>query len=1196
MKFFIISFFVLFTTLLTFLWLPNKIFAQSCTGSGSTCCDYITSIYKCSLSPSTDCTPGPNACNQGLDGSCEYQGTECSGSVGGYSCSNWQLYTNSCGSPGCEPGLYEYSNSGCSYTPGPPTGGYGCVGNSCQWTSWGTLGPGCGSGCGTVSTFCGDYITNGSEACDDGPSGSTSCTSSCARPSYCGTSTTTCSSSEHCCGNSCVPLSQQCTRPGLCDPLGWQCTKSGDPGEKGHTLVPGAGVTGCIDEMAFDTSTGQLKLKAVKSDGSPCSANWSHEGAAGDGPQGGLSVWKYEPYVQLSDLLRPNYPGFPSKTFVGVIPNYESEITLPTADIYQSHYYLVTPACVTNINWQPYYLNSSGSDTDTSEIRWKAIKDSTCYRLPSYTPPVQRKNCSISISPSGTTQQGTPVTVTVSGGASWPTTDTVRLFLEQTNSTSPPIDFTTTPDPYSTGNTSAPYYYHIPEADCTFTNGQSCTKTVALSGLPPGGYYLHCDVATEPAKCSGNPYCTYEGFGGPYTCTDWESCSNADNVNFAVEEAAPPAPTNLSAVCNAAVAGQFLPTAITLSWDIVSQANSYLIKVTDGVAGDNINALNAADTSITYADKIDCATTGTTDPDVCIRVSASINSIALNVDPDTFAGATWSVQAENTGGLSPVTTGSNIAQCSKTFTISGEVKVGRALASGDSCTNLGSVAWNDAQPITVEVVNTSESPPILLGSDTTSNGAYSISVTAPNGANLTTRLAASTNTGSVKVQCTNSADTATISWSYIPTRTNHIARIDSAGYCNSTTNGISTWIPWYCGALGDQYVNNAGSCQDNLCTLTRNIIADQPYWSADIEPFEGAVGQSRIKSASFICPSYPLDTVAYAVQCPSSGGFNFVSDGTNKSNLNIYVNNEFDPWWQVAGGNVFSYNPLAVYIPDDTCSAAFPSCDPYLITKELLSPSYSRLATRNSMSAGIPISAVSVYASTGGPLRTASYLTERSQQTKAGQAGTPSPTETYSYFKNLLNPSVSGHTLQSNAGFIDTIDSLADIMGATAVNGTELYYSSTSLTITPATTIAVPNTRKIIVFVEGDLTINGGSVPGAVTSVAPGGNLIFIVNGTITVAGTVGQVSESSTTPSLQGVFIGNFLTIASAAPSTELKFVGAGTFVGQFGVTLLRDFSGNANGANRTSPTELFIFRPDFVTNWPELLKTATINWKELE
>lgn len=71
----------------------------------------------------------------------------------------------------------------------------------------------------------------------------------------------------------------------------------------------------------------------------------------------------------------------------------------------------------------------------------------------------------------------------------------------------------------------------------------------------------------------------------------------------------------------------------------------------------------------------------------------------------------------------------------------------------------------------------------------------------------------------------------------------------------------------------------------------------------------------------------------------------------------------------------------------------------------------------------------------------------------------------------------------------------------------------------------------------------------------------------------------------------------SSGGGVSDRKFIGAGTFVGWGGVALNRDYGGGSNPElNNTSPTEVFIFRPDFIVNAPREVKSAQMTWREVE
>ena len=71
------------------------------------------------------------------------------------------------------------------------------------------------------------------------------------------------------------------------------------------------------------------------------------------------------------------------------------------------------------------------------------------------------------------------------------------------------------------------YYYFLKQ---TPANGHQ--EKVTISGLPAGTYYLHCDLPNQPNRCSGNPFCNFEG--GPDNCDGWISCSEQDHTNLIV--------------------------------------------------------------------------------------------------------------------------------------------------------------------------------------------------------------------------------------------------------------------------------------------------------------------------------------------------------------------------------------------------------------------------------------------------------------------------------------------------------------------------------------------------------------------------------------------------------------------------------------------------------------------------------------
>ena len=155
------------------------------------------------------------------------------------------------------------------------------------------------------------------------------------------------------------------------------------------------------------------------------------------------------------------------------------------------------------------------------------------------------------------------------------------------------------------------------------------------------------------------------------------------------------------------------------------------------------------------------------------------------------------------------------------------------------------------------------------------------------------------------------------------------------------------------------------------------------------------------------------------------------------------------------------------------------------------------------------------------------------------------------------------------------------------------YYAPGDTTI--ATAWSVASTEKIVIFVNGNLTI------AAPITVAQGGFLALIATGDITIDASVGTSDITSTTPQVEGVYIANgMFTVASTGlKQGDLKFVGAGTFVGWTGVSLNRDFrlgDDTTEGLkNFDQPGELFLARPDFVLNLPKKMARPVTDWQEV-
>ncbi len=161
----------------------------------------------------------------------------------------------------------------------------------------------------------------------------------------------------------------------------------------------------------------------------------------------------------------------------------------------------------------------------------------------------------------------------------------------------------------------------------------------------------------------------------------------------------------------------------------------------------------------------------------------------------------------------------------------------------------------------------------------------------------------------------------------------------------------------------------------------------------------------------------------------------------------------------------------------------------------------------------------------------------------------------------------------------------------------------------PVSPISKPASRLTPYVVQGDMITSGDWVVGS------GENIIFVVNGKVTINGKInitgtgfvsfiakGNISVassvgvpfSSSTPVVEGIYItsltGTFITGTSGA-GTE-RFVGKGMFVAN-SFLLQRDLS--SVGHNADTAAELFIYNPQLLLTMPEKMKEVKVKWSEV-
>jgi len=150
--------------------------------------------------------------------------------------------------------------------------------------------------------------------------------------------------------------------------------------------------------------------------------------------------------------------------------------------------------------------------------------------------PAPAKTCSISMTETLIELPEGEIAVTLTGRGNSVEGELVRLSLENLEGTTLAVTptGTTLTGPYNRNGRDF-YYYSL--GSCTSTNGSTCNANFSVSNIPAGNYYLHCDLNSDPNRCSGNPFCNYEGKFGGDPCTGWVSCSTSDNYAFTVGSA-----------------------------------------------------------------------------------------------------------------------------------------------------------------------------------------------------------------------------------------------------------------------------------------------------------------------------------------------------------------------------------------------------------------------------------------------------------------------------------------------------------------------------------------------------------------------------------------------------------------------------------------------------------------------------------
>jgi len=420
-----------------------------------------------------------------------------------------------------------------------------------------------------------------------------------------------------------------------------------------------------------------------------------------------------------------------------------------------------------------------------------------------------------------------------------------------------------------------------------------------------------------------------------------------------------------------------------------------------------------------------------------------------------------------------------------------------------------------------------------------------------------------------------------------------ILNISGTVYEGIGTAGIS-----YCNEEpGKEWAGGTGM-DISLTGLLQDPNPVGPYAVAgDTGIFESGVIQPNSSIGTISLNNLPTD---YTITCPANGEYaidttNLAADVTG---VNFFISQVNSPWWQARGGLIHGENSIVSNLPyvDDPpttltaqCQTAGSGCVPYLITADVNGG--------DTITSGIP---------TGGAFDL--YTRNYPSQLDLGNG------VTYASGHSNAGVTQTGYAQLSSRFDLTTATDITPSPGNSLTNqpiSGDLQVDVRVYKITEDVRILDTDwqiTEDTIIFVDGSVIFDSTAAdPGPFIRVDSGVFFAVIASGNITFSETIGYNIASTpniyiTDANFQGIYVANgTLTIAndSVATNQDLKFVGAGSFVGLTGVSLPRNFEAEGDSAtglaNNSVPTETFIFRPDFVLNTPELMKKSTFTWQEI-
>lgn len=353
----------------------------------------------------------------------------------------------------------------------------------------------------------------------------------------------------------------------------------------------------------------------------------------------------------------------------------------------------------------------------------------------------------------------------------------------------------------------------------------------------------------------------------------------------------------------------------------------------------------------------------------------------------------------------------------------------------------------------------------------------------------------------------------------------------------------------------------------------------------DLDFIIGCLGQPSSSSPCNRANFYPSGAVI------NSGDINvFVSQCTG-----VYTNNQVCTavppttptptptlgatvsWWQSYSGLIYAQSMI----------------------KSILPPNFNLVANMTSNinnSAGIPLNNTSgIYLGAGGP------SAHSSLRQVTGQQSTVCSEYTIPKLLEMANAQI---ITPSTRGLITSPGEFMSGVGFTDFGTYRVFRHSGDLEIDLNSTWNVVGTPFIIFNEGGAITIANSANNENIITVANDSFLGLFTSGSIVIEDTVGSSpprSGASLSPALTGLFFtndptgargsGQIQVLSTNDTSTEKQFVGSGSFIGCGGIELNREFEATVND---DYASEVFLFNPTLVRNFPTALKDAHVTWSE--